>query len=104
MGRVHTALAGFHSDDPSYRAPRRKVSKSAGRATLKIVHPDEVIGGLVLWRQPELRMHIFLGRLLDQLRVVSSRSREFSEGNVNFMLSIIEDVKPRIRSRRCSWL
>jgi hypothetical protein len=81
MERAPAALARFHSDDPSYRAPCMNVSKIAVRASLKIDHPDEGIGSLLLMEATETSDAHFLAGLLDYLRVVGSRSGEISEGN-----------------------
>jgi hypothetical protein len=65
MERALAALARFQSDDPSYRAPRMNVSKTAVGASLKIDHPDEVIGSLLLMEATETSDAHFLAGLLD---------------------------------------
>ena len=77
------------------RAPRVKVVKDGGRSSIVPDHPDKLTGFVLLMEALGTTDLDFTLELLGQLGNAGSPGLDISESGVNFMLSIINGIKPR---------
>jgi hypothetical protein len=74
-------------------APRIKVTDGKNAPTIKPDHPDERLGYALLMEALGTVSVDFLVGLLDQL--ANTHGRQVDEGALNFMLSVVQGVKPK---------
>jgi hypothetical protein len=72
-----------------------KVLNSENVAALSIDHPDEGIGYVLLAEALGTADYDFLNGLLKQLANASSKDGKIDGDGLNFMLSVIKDIKPK---------
>jgi hypothetical protein len=75
-------------------APRIKVLKTDKGATISPDHPDELVGELLLNQALGTTNSYFSHGLVKQLAGVGSHGNEIDETGTNFLLSIVEGIKP----------
>lgn len=80
-------------EDP--RPPRMKASMKRGVTTIEVDHPDPAIGSVLLMDAFGTRDSAFLAGILDQLANAGTRGEDLDARGVNFMLSLVEGVKPQ---------
>ena len=94
--REKTALRGHLARvDTAPAAPRVKVTKDEKAQTIGLDHPIQSIGYALLMEALGTSAYDFVHGLLNQLAGASSRSDQIDENELNFMLSVIKDIKPR---------
>lgn len=77
-------------------APRVKVEKIDGKSPkIALDHPNKTIAYGLLMEALGTPSYDFVNGLLSQLANAGSQGREIDEGGLNFMLSVIKDIKPR---------
>ncbi len=76
-------------------APQLKVVEAAGKTDISLDHPDEVIGQALLTEALGTSDLDFYSGLIRQLANVISANGRLDERNLNFMLAVIKDVKPK---------
>ena len=79
----------------SPEAPRIKVVKDEHGPAIDIDHPDRAIAYRLLMEALGTSNSDFLSGLLSQLANCGSRDGKIDESGLNFMLSVIKDIKPR---------
>ena len=79
----------------SAEAPRIKVAKNEHGPTIGLDHPDRAIAYRLLIEALGTSNSDFVNGLLSQLALCGSRDSEIDEAGLNFMLSVIKDIKPR---------
>lgn len=76
-------------------APRLKVTKDEKMPTIALDHPNETIAYYLLMEALGTTSIDFVIGLLDQLANAGSQGGQTDESKLNFMLSVIKDIKPR---------
>ena len=76
-------------------APRIKVTDGKKAPTIKPDHPDERLGYALLMETLGTVSVDFLVGLLDQLANAGSHGQQIDEDKLNFMLSVVQGVKPK---------
>ena len=77
-------------------APRVKVEKEDGKnPTIAVDHPNKTIAYGLLMEALGTASYDFVLGLLSQLAKAGSQDGEIDEARLNFMLSVIKDIKPR---------
>jgi hypothetical protein len=77
------------------KTPKVKISKVEDHARLEADHPIKAVGVALLLESFGTTDHDFLSGLLKQLAALTSPDSQVDERELNFLLSIIDDVKPR---------
>ena len=76
-------------------APRVKVAKDEKVPTIALDHPDKTIAYGLLMEALGTASYDFVSGLLSQLANAGSQGGQIDESGLNFMLSVIKDIKPR---------
>ena len=76
-------------------APGIEVTKNGEVPEIGLNHPDNAIGSVLLMEALGTANYDFMQGLLSQLANAGSHGREIDEANVNFMLAVVKDIKPR---------
>lgn len=76
-------------------APRLKVEKGEKAPRIALDHPDKAIAYGLLMEALGTASYDFVSGLLAQLANAGSQGRQIDESELNFMLSVIKDIKPR---------
>lgn len=79
----------------SPQLPRVKVGKGENTPTIALDHPDDFIAGGVFKEALGTTSTDFTNGLINQLAKASYRNGKIDADGLNFMLSVIEDIKPR---------
>jgi hypothetical protein len=90
-----TALRKYLVRHASKTAPRVKVKNDGGLPKLSPDHPDEAVGYMLLMEAVGTDDMDFLNGLLGQLANAGSQGRQFDEGALNFMLSVVKAAQPK---------
>lgn len=90
--RAVSAVEKLHGERTE-RAPRLKVSKSENVLKIRPDHPDEATGNVLLMEAVAASDPDFLTGLVSQL--AKAGGGEVDEQRLNFMLSVVKDIKPR---------
>jgi hypothetical protein len=93
--REEGALAKLQKIIQAEKVPRVKAVKADGRVTLEPDHPHKVIGYALLLEALGTTDFDFAMGLIEQLANAGSKGREIDIRGVNFMLAIIDGIKPR---------
>jgi hypothetical protein len=93
--RRERAVIEKHLRRMAEAAPRLKVVETADKTNISTDHPDEVIGQALLTDALGTSDSDFYGGLIRQLANATSANGRLDERNLNFMLAVIKDVKPR---------
>lgn len=76
-------------------APRIKVKEENEKPAIGLDHPDEELAYRLLMESLGTTSFNFVSGLLSQLANAGSKGREIDESELNFMLSVIQDIKPK---------
>ena len=76
-------------------APRLKVTQEEDVARIALDHPDGTIAYGLLMESLGTTNADFLNNLLSQLGNAGSKGEAISESDLNFLLSVIKDIKPK---------
>jgi hypothetical protein len=71
--------------------PRLKITKNG----LSIDHPDQKVGELLMMPALGAKDRDFMYGMLKQLANASSQGLQANESELNFMVSVVKDIKPR---------
>jgi hypothetical protein len=74
---------------------RYKVSKNGSDAQIRVDHPDEIIGRLLVMDALASGDPDFVNGIVNQLADASGHGQDISEHGLNFMLSVIKGIEPR---------
>jgi hypothetical protein len=89
-----TAIAKFDARKAASPAPRlRLLNKKVPK--LSPDHPDEDIGFALLMEAFGTADEDFLNGLVGQLANAGTQKRQINERELNFMVSVVKDIKPR---------
>lgn len=75
-------------------APRVKVTDIAGASQIGVDHPDRVVGQMLLMDALGTVDIDFFDGLLRQLANAASQGKKVDESALNFMLSMVQGIKP----------
>ena len=92
--RERTAISRFRNAHAE-RGPRVKISRQGETPQIALEHPEETIGYALLMDAMGTANIDFVQDILSQLANASSQRGEIDERGLNFMLSVIKDIKPR---------
>ena len=81
--------------DGAKSAPRVKVTAVAGASQIGVDHPDRVVGQMLLMDALGTADIDFFDGLLQQLANAGSQGKKVDEGALNFMLSVVQGIKPK---------
>jgi hypothetical protein len=76
-------------------APRLKVLKKEQGTSITPDHPDQLVADALLMEALGTENGDFVNGLLTQLASAGTQGGEISEGRLNFMLSVVKDLKPK---------
>ena len=82
-------------------APRMKVTNGKKAPTIGPDHPDQPLAWALLKEALGTVSVDFKNGLLSQLANAGSHGRQIDEDALNFMLSVVTGIKPRISLRQC---
>lgn len=74
--------------------PRVKVTDVAGASQIGVDHPDRVVGQMLLMDALGTADIDFFDGLLRQLANAASQGKKVDESALNFMLSVVQGIKP----------
>jgi hypothetical protein len=86
--------AMYARKEAKHPAPWVKVSNEAPESFVSLDHKDPKTGGCLLMGAVGTTSCSFLNGLLNQLSHVAAKGQQVSEGDLNFMLSVIRDIEP----------
>lgn len=76
-------------------APRLKVTQGEKAPTFGMDHPDKLLASALLMEALGTVSVDFVNGLVAQLANVDARGSEIDEGRLNFLLSVVKDIKPK---------
>jgi hypothetical protein len=81
--------------DAAQLAPRLKIRKNGAAATIELDHPDATVGAALLAEALGTADVDFVEGLVRQIADAAGPHRQFKEGELNFMLSVVKGATPR---------
>ncbi len=94
--RVQSSIDAHHARHAKRKpAPSWKVTEKDGVPEIKVDHPDEGLGQLLVMEALGTADPDFMAHLLCQLANVARQDGEVDERSLNFMISVIKGVEPR---------
>jgi hypothetical protein len=90
-----TAINKYLARRAAKPSVRYKVSKNRSDAQIRVDHPDEVVGQLLVMDALASADEDFVKGILRQLANASERGQDINEDELNFMLSVIKGIEPR---------
>jgi hypothetical protein len=97
--RERTAIDKFLARNAANPAPRLKVLNEKQAVSISPDHPDKLAGQMLLMDALGTADLDFYNGLLGQLAKAGSQGRQLDEGGLNFILSVVKGIQPRISSR-----
>ena len=94
-----TALGTLFARKGVSPAPRLKVLKKEQGTSITPDHPDQLIAHALLMEALGTLEGDFVNGLLTQLASAGTQGREISEARLNFMLSVVKDLKAKRSDR-----
>jgi len=88
-------LRNFNSRRASQIAPRLKVQTVGNKTQVSVDHPDGAVGLAVLMEALGTTDYDFVDGLLRQLTNAGLDGDKANEANINFLLAVVRDAKPK---------